>query len=295
MFGKRKRCVATIFNGATYRVTYTETIAIEPHTYKEINEELNKEIHEESDEESGEDRLDDGILLMAAVRIGDSKLLKHILANTDPDGTWLVDHTPLTLAVSLNQLEATKLLIEAGANVNAENSHQYSPIILAIRYNREHIVKMLIDSEANIDRGSRIKPILEAINQPNTKILQLLIEHKAYLGNMLYKAYVTTPLLYAIDNNKFGAIKTILACSNNSKMTDKQITYEINNNTNISGNVKKYLLDKKQRIKDRNEYIKDKNSKRRTLLVKIIDKTPLPKAIKNHIMTFFDDPLVHYE
>ncbi len=58
--------------------------------------------------------------------------------------------TPLGAAVSKGDVEAVKMFIEYGADVN-EKSNGMSPLMMAARYNKVEIIKILLSNGANLN------------------------------------------------------------------------------------------------------------------------------------------------
>lgn len=94
--------------------------------------------------------------------------------------------TALMTAASFFNLEIVKTLIDAGANVNAQNKRGWSPLMSAVNcsnsvesfQNRESIVKLLLDSEADINLKDKDgwTALMVAIKSSNIKIITILLE-----------------------------------------------------------------------------------------------------------------------
>ena len=70
-----------------------------------------------------------------------------------PPSITLIEYTPLHLAVLQQKLHIAKLLVDAGANVNALTGEKYSPMDLAIYNGNDEIFQILLDSN-----GKQNKP-----------------------------------------------------------------------------------------------------------------------------------------
>lgn len=57
--------------------------------------------------------------------------------------------TPLHIAARCYSIASVKMLLDAGAEVNAKDSENYTPLHLAARFNRLEIVRMLLDAGAD--------------------------------------------------------------------------------------------------------------------------------------------------
>ncbi|HEV2327699.1 MAG TPA: ankyrin repeat domain-containing protein [Verrucomicrobiae bacterium] len=64
----------------------------------------------------------------------------------------LDDNTPLHVAVLLKDLEAAKILLQAGANPNASGQNGNTPLHIAVEDKNYHIVQLLLSYAASKDR-----------------------------------------------------------------------------------------------------------------------------------------------
>jgi ankyrin repeat protein len=71
--------------------------------------------------------------------------LRFFLAHQDPDVCDDNGNTSLHLASRLNNIEAVKLLVEAGANIAAKGLYGMTPIHIAAEYNNATILAFLIE------------------------------------------------------------------------------------------------------------------------------------------------------
>lgn len=58
--------------------------------------------------------------------------------------------TALSIAISRNQEEIMKLLLQAGADVNHVGKNGLTALYIAIKYKNTHAVKLLLDLGANV-------------------------------------------------------------------------------------------------------------------------------------------------
>ncbi len=88
-----------------------------------------------------------GLALVAFTNVSNAsniKLSKH------KEAVVLYVNSPLCSAVVKGDLNAVKVLIEYGSNVN-ELSNDFTPLMLAARYNRIDIVEILLKNGADIN------------------------------------------------------------------------------------------------------------------------------------------------
>jgi len=94
------------------------------------------------------------------------------------------NQTPLhwsCLIVNRNDAHITKMLVEAGADVNAKDSDGWTPLYWAISEEKVDNAKILIEVGADVNSKSidGNSPLREAIFQGNVKLVSLLIKHGA--------------------------------------------------------------------------------------------------------------------
>ncbi|WP_342226360.1 ankyrin repeat domain-containing protein [Rickettsia endosymbiont of Urophora cardui] len=124
----------------------------------------------------------------------------------------------------------TRLLIEKGANVNAQDTKGNTALYYAIKKNDKAVIKLLIEEGANLS------PIHLAIKNNNTDICKLLIEKGANVNAQDTKG--NTALYYAIKKNDKAVIKLLIEEGANLNIHnydgDSPIHLAIkNNNTDI--------------------------------------------------------------
>jgi ankyrin repeat protein len=89
--------------------------------------------------------------------------------------------TPLHFAASSGSLEATKMLLQKGANINARDQYGCTPLLLTVYGFQTEIVKLLAASGANVnlgDNGGRT-PLHQAACASPTEIVVILLKNGA--------------------------------------------------------------------------------------------------------------------
>jgi uncharacterized protein len=86
----------------------------------------------------------------------------------------------LTYAIVGSRPDIVKLLIDAGADVNAVDRSIYKrPLAYAVRVqdpeDRYRIVKMLIDAGANVNAGNGETPLVSSVSEQDVRLVELLI------------------------------------------------------------------------------------------------------------------------
>ena len=122
--------------------------------------------------------------LTEAVKMGDVEAARRILDadaavdSLDEDGATL-----LMLAAHRGDLAMVKLLLNAGADVNAGDKAGWMPLSKAVynsdqKYGYPEVVQALIDAGANIEApiGYGVRPLMLAAGYGETAIVQLLLD-----------------------------------------------------------------------------------------------------------------------
>jgi ankyrin repeat protein len=93
------------------------------------------------------------------------------------------DATPLIAGARVrSELKLIRLLIDAGADISAQDRHQHTALTYASLGSYD-IVKLLLDHGAKVDGApSRHRPLRGAIEQRRTAVVELLLERGAPIG-----------------------------------------------------------------------------------------------------------------
>eukprot|EP00028_Trichosphaerium_sp_Am-I-7-wt_P005079 CAMPEP_0168534178 /NCGR_PEP_ID=MMETSP0405-20121227/17683_1 /TAXON_ID=498012 /ORGANISM="Trichosphaerium sp, Strain Am-I-7 wt" /LENGTH=676 /DNA_ID=CAMNT_0008560711 /DNA_START=477 /DNA_END=2504 /DNA_ORIENTATION=+ len=151
-----------------------------------------------------------------AARLGQLDKL-HLLLDQNPDSLYTTDaksrSTPLHLAIKYSQLEASKLLIERGADVNARDAQGKSPIHwAATRTTKDYIELFIGDKRADLlstdVKGRTVLhvAVLYGCVATITRLLDLLPSSSANLKTKETR----TPLLLTIRYGKKEAEQALL-------------------------------------------------------------------------------------
>ncbi|MCB1097244.1 MAG: acyltransferase family protein [Verrucomicrobiae bacterium] len=121
------------------------------------------------------------------IRGEDEALAALLKADADPNGRDPLGITPLSWAALVNNIEATRLLIEDGADVNARNiSDGATPLHAAVFLGRDEIALRLLDAGAKVDaRDNQGTAPMDSLNVPMGIVdvvassLRIDIDHEA--------------------------------------------------------------------------------------------------------------------
>lgn len=116
--------------------------------------------------------------------------------------------TPLIAAVVSNKLAIVDLVINNGAEVNAQNSKGWTALNYAAELSMKPVVKRLLDSGANIDEPTRDHENKTALHlAADSRTLKLLLERGA---RHIPDASGETPLLAAAKEGNTKVVKALL-------------------------------------------------------------------------------------
>jgi ankyrin repeat protein len=106
-----------------------------------------------------------------------ARMLIDAGADLDVQDTW-GSKTPLHDAALWRRIEIARMLIDAGASVDVQDNDGWTPLHWAARYGQVEIVKMLIDAGAdvNVQNENGFTPLHWAAIKGNEEIAQMLID-----------------------------------------------------------------------------------------------------------------------
>ncbi|KAK4328896.1 hypothetical protein Pmani_000705 [Petrolisthes manimaculis] len=159
-----------------------------------------------------------GQQLMPTVETGDVEVLVEWLDwGLSPDTKGNLHWSILHHACARGHLNIVSLLIERGANVNAEDSNRTSPLHTACFYGHQRIVQLLLDSGANVNAqdGRGNTPLYSSIEGTHSTIINLLLDHGAdtTLANMeghLFTHLVNEFLVRAVHSFSVADVISLL-------------------------------------------------------------------------------------
>lgn len=164
-----------------------------------------------------------------AARIGLCKLIKTLA----PHHTQATKNKALCEAIEAESLEAVKLLVELGAEIEHRNTSGDTPLILAAERTNEDVVSFLLKSEADVKaKNKNGETALHAATRfcSNSKIVKRLLNRGAVVDEK--DNYGLTPLLNALNYEAFcydsfvcEVVKTLLERdANPNVVSDSGIT-----------------------------------------------------------------------
>jgi ankyrin repeat protein len=119
--------------------------------------------------------------------------------------------TALMYAVSCDNFEIVKLLLENKADVNKSSNHGYTALINAAVIGNIKIVKLLLENNAEVDKALyevNETPLMRAVINAHIEVVKLLLENKAEVNKV--SNIGSTPLIIAARHGYFGIVKLLL-------------------------------------------------------------------------------------
>ncbi len=134
-------------------------------------------------------------------------LLKH---GADLNARNGEGNTPLYVAVHQESLELTVLLLEKGADPNARNEFGYSPLRQSCRWGNLDVVKLLLEkgADVNVRDGEGNTPLHIATEENNAALVQVLIEHQAAVN--VAGLHGDTPLHHAVTKLQTEIVRLLI-------------------------------------------------------------------------------------
>lgn len=144
--------------------------------------------------------------LICASRRGDIETVRQeIYSGADINAKDWKGRTALHAAAQFGSTEIAQLLVENGADIDAETISvgNYTPLTVAVNYENIEVVKLLIQygSDINNSKRNRGYPLYSAIASGNLEIAKLLIENGADLNFEMAGCWKL--LHIAVDYNRY--------------------------------------------------------------------------------------------
>lgn len=174
--------------------------------------------------------------LMRAVLTNNHILVKQLIEhqaeiNITSEKGWTALHIASSKTIAEND-EATLViaeLINAGANIDANNQDQCTPLILATLNNKFSMIKQLLNAKANINARDKNgwTPLMHAVANGNQAIIELLLSHQADINIKTSEGWstlhmVASPLEPSTDKVKAQLARYLIKAGALISATNKQ-------------------------------------------------------------------------
>ncbi|XP_055848447.1 uncharacterized protein LOC129913682 [Episyrphus balteatus] len=158
------------------------------------------------------------ILLLKSIKLKNNEITEILLSEGSrvnrKRNKRIPSNTPLHLAIENGDLKITEMLLDNGADIDADNKKGYSPLILAIIKNNEEIIDLLIRKKANLNyiciKG--LSALYAAVHYGLCQLTEKLLQNGAYANLISTNSSGSgfTPLHYATFNGNIAIIKVLL-------------------------------------------------------------------------------------
>ena len=171
-----------------------------------------------------------------AAKRGQPELLQLLLQHSDIEALDYFKRSPLFWAVDAGQLEAVMLLLEAGANPNAQDRIGKTVLMSAVNQRQPQLLEMLLAVGANPEytnfKGQTLMHLAAASNPTN---LQWLLDQGLSADPL--NGDGQTPLMYAASRNPqrhWASIQTLVEQGAKLNVVDNNqhslLDYSLNHN-----------------------------------------------------------------
>ena len=144
-----------------------------------------------------------------------------VLGPNDPAYTYSL--TPLAFAVGAQQVETTRVLLEAGADVNHMFGELDTALHYAARVGNDELCRILLDAGADVHAttmGIGVDALYCALQSGNEKVVKTLISHGANVNAMYGMGYRWTALKEAADTDDAAIVRMLLKAGANPHTKD---------------------------------------------------------------------------
>lgn len=178
----------------------------------------------------------------ASKRLSNSELINTVKlmleAGADVNAAESDKYTALMAACEYTRsLDLVKLLLKKGAAINAQSTEEETPYLLALRNNNLPLYRLLISLGADTNvTYKEIKPLSLLAYEGNTFMMKILLnETNAHVNQ--YNPNGTTPLMCAAFGHQVAMIEFLLEQGADINATNKRPVYiELPNKNNFSFN-----------------------------------------------------------
>lgn len=158
--------------------------------------------------------------LKQAARLGNCEIIKILLDSGYSTESWASDQQPLHLAVMNGHAAATKVLLDAGAKINAKDHRQKTAFMLAILSPRYMYGTFRRDATKELTYQKEIE-LKSQIDQWAVQTLQVLVDNGAYGELAMTDISGGTPL--------HQAVTACLGCEHNLRVGTGVMQFLVSN------------------------------------------------------------------
>ena len=165
-------------------------------------------------------------LLQAAGRGDTAALNRLITAGTPLDIVDGAKQTPLLIAVEKNQFAAAALLIQSGANINAQAANMDTPWLLAGALGRAELLRLMIPNRPDFSLRNRFggNALIPACERGHVETVKVLLTTKIdvnHVNNLGWTCLLEIVILGDGGLRHSEVTKLVLAAGANPNIADK--------------------------------------------------------------------------
>ncbi|HYL76718.1 MAG TPA: ankyrin repeat domain-containing protein [Bryobacteraceae bacterium] len=123
-------------------------------------------------------------------------------------------------AIRANDLAKLESMLKQGASANAKDNHDVTPLMYAAAAGSVEAMKLLIDKGADVNARNMFESTALIWSATDIKKIKLLLDHGADV-NAVSKQGRTTLLLAALSDHSADIVRLLIAKGANTKVTDK--------------------------------------------------------------------------
>ncbi|KKT23685.1 MAG: hypothetical protein UW09_C0003G0207 [candidate division TM6 bacterium GW2011_GWF2_43_87] len=153
--------------------------------------------------------------LFSAVQGGNLDVISYLIdvAKADVNAVDQWGTTPLHKAIRSNQLEAVKLLVKKGADVNQKTKHFGTPLFSAAEKGNLEIMRYLIEDEhvdvnVKVDDSENFTPLHNAVTFHKLDAVKFLIKKGADVNQGNWR--LMTPLFFAVRDANLAIVRCLV-------------------------------------------------------------------------------------
>jgi ankyrin repeat protein len=149
--------------------------------------------------------------LHLAARRGHEAAVRILLdrgANIEAQSIW--SETPLVLASEHGHEAVVRILLDRGANIETRSTWLETPLVVAAKHGHEAVVRILLDRGANIETRSTCSetPLVVAANHGHVAVVRILLDRGANIEAQ--SLWSRTPLLFAAEHGHEAVVRILL-------------------------------------------------------------------------------------
>ncbi|XP_031629054.1 uncharacterized protein LOC116344597 [Contarinia nasturtii] len=148
--------------------------------------------------------------LEMAIKQGDAKTTELIINECPVDLSKIKKPYPLHLAASGGFEDVIEVLLNNGADINAEDNYGNQPLFWAAYSGRDSIAKQLLNHGAKINTRNKngFTPLHLACHEGKTKVVEVLLENGADINATSNKG--DTPIMWAAYFNHLDIVQILI-------------------------------------------------------------------------------------